>query len=270
MATAQQGAMRTYLRDAISIGDPVARRQVIQDESLNLITDFTKFNKEDIETLCLSVRKPGGTISNPNSTAPRAPATIPNLGFSIPAICKKRLVSAAYTARVYEMIGRTIDPTSMNRARLKKFDAHCVLMEEHKDPEKLPQVSKTFGIVKAMDLVPGHLREKLRVQKVALSYVIREPSTPPAILPQQNDNAHPDMTTAEKYGGRIMDELIDYALRTGAAYAEDNATMFHILKDMVAGTSFKSSLKSTCQRWKSSLSSPTTAQPWKLQVGQDY
>ena len=29
------------------------------------------------------------------------------------------------------------------------------------------------------------------------------------------------MTTTEKYGGRIMDELIDYAPYTGAVYAED-------------------------------------------------
>ena len=114
MAAAQQGAIRTYLRDVISIGDPVARHQVIQDEGLNLITDFTKFNKEDIETLCSSIRKPGGTIPNPNTAAPGAPAMILNPGFSIPAICKKRFVSAAHTARIYEMIGRTIDPANMN------------------------------------------------------------------------------------------------------------------------------------------------------------
>ena len=43
MAAAQQGAMRTYLRDTIGIGDPVTKRQAIQDEGLNLITDFTEF-----------------------------------------------------------------------------------------------------------------------------------------------------------------------------------------------------------------------------------
>ena len=217
MAAAQQGAMRTYLHDAISIRDPVARRQAIQDEGLNLITDFTEFEKEDIETLCSFAWKPGRTILNPNTAAPSAPAMIPNPGYSI----QKRLVSTAYTARIYEMIGRTINPASMNQARLKKFDEHRVLMEEHKDPVKLSQVSKTFGVVKAMDLVPGHLRKRLGVQTVALSYVICEKATPLAVLPQQNDNEHPDMTTTKKYGGRIMDELIDYTPHTGAAYAED-------------------------------------------------
>ena len=94
-----------------------------------------------------------------------------------------------------------------------------------------------------MDLVPGHLRERLGVQKVALSYVICENAMPPAVLPQQNDNNNPDMTTTEKYGGRIMDELIGYSPHTGAAYAKDNTTVYHILQDMVAGTSFELSLK---------------------------
>ena len=169
MAAAQQGAMRTYLCNAIGISDPVTRRQAIQDEGLNLITYFTEFEKEDINTLCLSVRKPGGTVLNPNAAAAGAPAMIPNPDYSVPAICEKQLVSTACSTRIYEMIGWTINPASMNRARLKKFDEHHSLMEEHEDPEKLPQVSKTFGIVKAMDLIPGHLHERLGVQKVALS-----------------------------------------------------------------------------------------------------
>ena len=65
MAAAQQGAMHTYLCDAIGIRDPVASRQAIQDEGLNLITDFNEFEKEDIETLCSSVQKPG------NNSQPR-------------------------------------------------------------------------------------------------------------------------------------------------------------------------------------------------------
>ena len=35
-------------------------------------------------------------------------------------------------------------------------------------------VSKTFGIMKAMDLIPNHLRDRLGVKKVSLAYVIRD------------------------------------------------------------------------------------------------
>ena len=229
--------MRTYLRDIIGVPDPIERRQAIQDEGLGVIADFAEFEKEDIETLCTSIRKPGGTIPNPNAGAANAPATIPNPGFSISAICEKRLIAAAYTAKIYDMIGRNIDHHTMNRERLKLFDAHRLLIKQHEDPEKLPQVSKTFGIVKAMDLVPGHLRERLGVRGVALSYVIREPSAPPA-LPAQAANS----ATAEGYDS-IMDELIKFTPHTGGEYAEDNAKVFQILQDMVTGTSFESSIK---------------------------
>ena len=70
-------AIRTYLRNVIGVLDPMKRRQAIQDEGLGVITDFVEFDKEGIETLCLSVRKPGGTIANPYAAADNAPATIP-------------------------------------------------------------------------------------------------------------------------------------------------------------------------------------------------
>ena len=75
---ATEESMRTYLRDVIGITDPIERRQAIQDEGLTTITDFAEFEQSDIETLCSSVRKPGGTVANPNAAAANAPATIPN------------------------------------------------------------------------------------------------------------------------------------------------------------------------------------------------
>ena len=236
-------SMRTYLRDVIGIADPVERREAIRQEGLESIQDFAEFEKEDIETLCASIRKPGGTIPNPNAAAPGAPDNIPNPGFAIPAICEKRLISAAYTARIYSMIGRGIDNNSMNRARLKKFDAHKKLIDEHQDPEKLPQVTKTFGIIKAMDLVPGHLRERLGLEKVALSYIIRKEVTPPPLENLVNTAENPNSATGPSYES-IMEELIVHAPHAGVAYKEDNAKVFQILQDMVAGTSFESSIKS--------------------------
>ena len=70
--------------------------------------------------------------------------------------------------------------------------------------------------MKALDLVPSHLRERLGVQNVSLSYVIRDNATPNTI-PEQ-----------------AMDELIDYTPHTGQEYTEDNAKVFQIMQDMVS------------------------------------
>ena len=238
---ADQASFRTYLRDVIGIPDPRERREAVQGEGLGVLADFLEFDKDAIEIVCSSIRKPGGTIANPNANVQGAPAYVPNPGFSIPAICEKRLIAAAYTAKIYDMIGRDITPETMSRSRIKKFDAHRTIMEDHEDPEKLQVVSKTFGIVKAMDLVPSHLRDRLGVRKVPLSYVIRETAdTGNAPLPAANEPVSPGFTS-------ITEELIHYTPHTGDEYAEDNAKVFQILQDMVSGTSFESSVK-TFQR----------------------
>ena len=229
---------RTYLRDVIGIADPRERREAVQEQGLVTLTDFLDFDKEAIETVCSSVRKPGGIIPNPNAALPNAPATIPNPGYSIPAICEKRLIAAAYTARTYDMIGRSITVDTMSRARIKKYEAHRELMEEHQNPEKLQTVSKTFGIIKAMDQVPTHLRDRLGVRKVPLSYVIRDTVDPGnAPLPAA------DSPTSANYQ-TISEELIAYTPHSGDEFAEDNAKVLQILQDMISGTSFESSIKS--------------------------
>ena len=235
MATA--AAMRAYLRDVIGVQDPITRRQAIQDEGLEVITDFAEFDKKDIQTLCASVRKPGGTIPNPNAAAANQPANIPNPGYSIAAIWEKRMIAAAYAAKTYQMIGRPVTSDAMNRDRLKLFEDHRTLIENHEDPEKLPQVSKSFGIIKAMDMIPGHLRERLGVNKVALSYIIRKDVAVPALQAQENNSI-----TGADYPS-LMDELIARAPHQGGAYTEDNAKVFQIIQDMVAGTTFESSIK---------------------------
>ena len=235
---ADAASFRTYLRDVIGVTDPRQRREAVQEQGLDTISDFLEFDKDGIETLCSSVRKPGGTIPNPNANVVGAPATIPNPGYSISAISEKRLIAAAYTANLYDMIGRAITAETMSRSRLKAFDKHRVLIKEHEDPEKMPMVSKTFGIVKAMDLVPSHLRDRLGVRKVPLTYVIRDTvATGNAPLPEAASNTSADFDN-------ITDELIEFTPHSGEGYSEDNAKVFQILQDMVSGTSFESSIKS--------------------------
>ena len=231
--------MRTYLRDIIGVADsvgtnPAARRVAIQEEGLSVLTDLLEFDDAGIKTLCSSVRKPGGLITDPND----ANRQIVDPGFSIPAICEKRLKWAVYGAKMYRLISRPIGHDSLNRARLKGFERHSILMTEHEDPEKLPVVSKTFGIVKAMDLVPGHLRDRLGSRKVPLAYVIRENVQPPTL-----GNLKVDECVGESYD-TLADELIAHTPHSGSEFAEDNAKVFQILQDMIQGTSFESSIKS--------------------------
>ena len=177
-------AMRVYLRDVIGVADTVgananARRIAIQDEGLTVIDDFLEFDDEGIKTLCSSVRKPGGNIPDPANPG----QFIPNQGHSISAISERRMKQATYVAKIYNLINRVIDLNTMSRDRLRMYDEYRKMIKEHEDPERLPEVSKSFGIVKAMDLIPAHLRERLGVRKIPLSYVIRENVLPSPVQP---------------------------------------------------------------------------------------
>ena len=232
-------AMRTYLRDVIGIEDvqgpnPAARRMAIQAEGLSILDDFLEFDEGSIKILCSSVRKPGGLVIDPNDATRR----IVDPGFNIPAICEKRLKWAVYAACCYQVVGRTLTQDGLSRMRLKLFERHAELIKDHVDPEKLPVVTKTYGIMKAMDVLPNHLRECLGSRKIPLSYVIRDEENPPVL-----ENLAPDKATGASYNS-IMDELIAYAPLTGDQYIEDNAKVFQIIQDMVTGTPFESSIKS--------------------------
>lgn len=135
------------------------------------------------------------------------------------------------------MLGRTIDSNSLSRIRLREFELHQKTIDEHLDPENLQPVSKTFGIMKALDVIPVHLRERLGTKKVALSYVIRPNATPVAIEPLETDRI-----TSQNYES-LMDELVARTPHAGAEFAEDNAKVYQIIQDLVQGTSHESSIK---------------------------
>ena len=229
--------MRVYLEDVIGISDDLgpdldAKRNAVMNEGLQVFDDFAEFDDDSIKILCASVRKPGGLIDDEEEGV-----RVPNPGHAIPAICEERLKQAAYAAKIYQSIGRNITGLALSRDRLRLFKEHREIVDEHGDPEKLPVVSKTFGIMKAMDLIPNHLRDRLGVRKVSLSYVIRDDEEVPDVEPLEIGKI-----TSEGYA-TLTDELIDRTPLEGPSYTEDNAKVFSILSDMVAGTSFESSLK---------------------------
>ena len=127
----------------------------------------------------------------------------------------------------------------MTKDRLKDIEYHQTIIDEHIDPESMPVISKTNGIMKAKDIVPIYLRERIEEKKVALSYVIRANVGPAVIRPLENDRI-----TSENYQ-TLMDDLIDRVPHyEGASYNADNAKVYKILQDMVGSSSHEASIKS--------------------------
>ena len=84
------------------------------------------------------------------------------------------MVLTAYRLEIYEMIGRPIDPNSLSKNIFKQIKHHRTTIENYNNPDSPPKVSKSFGIIKSIDVFPTFLCEKLGVNNVTLSYVIRK------------------------------------------------------------------------------------------------
>ena len=221
---------RNYLQNVIGLTDAAQANAVI-DEGITNLEDLADFEEDDIKTLCSSVRRPGGMIllgGNP----------VANPGHNIPAICETRLILAAYAAKIYRSVMRPIDPVSMNAARLREFKKHREVIDNFDDGNvEVPEVSRNYGIMKALENFPMILRATLGTSKVPLSYVIRpnaNPGPPPVLRPNVPWSIE---------SSSLEEELIKFTPHTGPAFQADSATVFRMLQEMLHETSHVSSLK---------------------------
>ena len=147
------------------------------------------------------------------------------------------MVLTAYGAEIYDMIGCPIDPNYLSTNRLKQLKHHRTTIENHNNPDSLPEVSKSFSIMKAIDMFHTFLREKLGVNNIALSYVIRE---------HYVSGVTSYLVSNRPYGigyTQLMDELLARAPHDGPSFDEDNSTVLRLLQDMIADTSHMSAIK---------------------------
>ena len=212
-------AFNTYLRTTINLSNN-PRINAIKDHGLDSFAAMDDFEDEDIKTLVSSVRK--------DSTNP----------VQVNAIMEKKLKIACFGAKIFKMISRPVDGTSLNNGRLKELEAHKKIVKDHKDPtDDIAKVTKTYSIDKALDTLPNFLRSKIGVKGVALSYVIRDEVTPPALRPLMVGKPYAEES------GSLMNELIEHTPHDGAGWDEDNSTVFALLQEMVRDSPMASSLK---------------------------
>jgi hypothetical protein len=68
-------------------------------QGINNISELKNLDDKAVERLCQAMKKPGGTIPNPNANAPNAPAEIPNPGYTVSIKAEENMKLAAYYAR---------------------------------------------------------------------------------------------------------------------------------------------------------------------------
>lgn len=222
-----------YLDNVIGLNTADQINAVIA-EGLDNFDVLADFEADEVKTLCATVRSPGGVVQiqgNNNNQVIRNP------GHQIPTISETRIGLACYCAGIYRKIGRAINADSLSLTRLRCAKEHKVAVTNHPEQQDIPEVTKAYGIMKALDMLPMLLRQILGVSKIPLLYVIRQAEVPPALPALGVDVPWSDGHT------NLFEDLIEYVPLTGASYAADNALVFQKLQGMVKDTSHASSLK---------------------------
>ena len=118
------------------------------------------------------------------------------------------------------------------------------MVDNHNEPEQLPDISKSYSTMKFLDQLPTYLSEVMGVNKEPLAYVIRDDVTPINPLPPLIDNV-PGVTTAKPWSEQhesLMEELIAFLPHTGPGYLADNAQLFYLLATHLGNMSAMASI----------------------------
>jgi hypothetical protein len=197
----------------------IVNREGIDDpEELALLTDT------DVINLCKVVRRPGGTLPNPQAGNAGEPATLPNYGIAVSLRAETNMNLAAYYARFRDKTSRIttaaeliLDPIRSVRGLRDWEDAH----KPADPPEKIIN-PKDWN--KTLEGIEEYLRGCLGVTKIPLAYVVRDTE---AIVDD------PDAGIATRGWPSLQDELINRApITTGAnnthsvTYLTDRATVY--------------------------------------------
>ena len=186
--------------------------------------DFRYLSDTEVENLCRAVRKPGGSIPNPNPGA-GAPANIPNPGIPVPTAAENNLKRMCYFLRHRERTSRDTTAPDITLENIRGLIGYRRWEDNHDDPA-IPDL--TFrDWTRTIETIEDFFRGYLGSTKIPLAYVLREDRAVPANDPE---GGYPT----------IQDELIARAPHHDGnnpptfvqAYKDDNVRVFELIASM--------------------------------------
>ena len=209
------------------MADPAAMRQALvrlgftqdaanaitQDQGIDSMEELKTLKDSEVKDLCDVVRKPGGTIPNPNAAVAGQPATIRDPGIKVSLRAEGNLKLTCYWLRHLARTSRNANFADIQVDTVRTMKTLVEQEEAHDDP-KLDEGDKIVKLKdwsRTMENIQEALRGHLGTTKVPLSYVIRE------------NVAVPDANTDPAFGMpnskyvSVLDEMIGRAPIRNAA-----------------------------------------------------
>jgi hypothetical protein len=206
----------------------IPARDTITDASREAITidNLPWMSDDDVETLCKSVRRPGGTVPGlvpPGAPPGTIPPQIPNPGNYVSALAERNLKIACFIAFHFVRTQRILDPAFITMDKVNMYQTIQAAEKEYHEPTEVVKLLKVDRVLVFIVNFAQQLHLYNGQGNRPLSYIIRQD----AIVPAAADDptyGEPD----SKYES-IRDEVSARASHTGAHFSVDNARVFELL-----------------------------------------
>ena len=215
--------INNYFQNVLLIQEqPV--RDALNQQGLEGFDDFVSLTDKDIKNICANIRKPGGTIPNPNAAVAGQPPVISNPGVQIGYVYERRLEMLRYYAYHCTRIQRTFVAAQMTLARLQ----NVYHLKETEDIQKDEDIKPPTPITKIEDIrnniedLDNYLLRKLGETGLPLAYVVREDVALPADDP---GFGLPDFTQ----------EMITRGDHATVTFHNDNKEVWNVIRHLTHG-----------------------------------
>ena len=229
------------------MGVPADTIPGLEVEGITNAETLAEYNEELLKALKDDLRRPPGTIPDPNWVAPPQqegqPALvaphIPRPGYVLSPILLNKWKVAADLIRYYIMVGREINPAAV------AWNGPCMHYQQYmkacdkagdEDEPQMPKITKNLGITLWVDAFELYLQRIKGCRDVPLAYVVRSIETPPAVDAR---------VTRRPYGasaGSVNNELIARASHTHEMFVHDNNRVYDLIEEALRTTQYSSTL----------------------------
>ena len=209
----------------------------LMTEGIATVEDLGEFHDDDFKAILENMRKPAGTIVDPNNANRRIPTPSSVLG----AKSLKRLKIAACAVRYYETVGRECTAENMHFINvLKNFGEQweAILKKEEEDDADVPKITRALPIVRWTESFEDYLHRAIGSRHIPLSYLIRDEVVPVHPPPALMHNR----SYCEEHGS-VVGELIARATHDHTKYKDDNEKLYSLLEEATRSTQYASSIR---------------------------
>lgn len=222
------------------------------------------YDEDLLKALREDLRKPAGTMTDPND----ATRVVPRTPFVLSPVSFQRLQVAVEIVKYYVQTGRDRTPGNMSWAGpLRNFSMYLKARDEGKDDTtSAPVMTRNTSFHQWAEAMELHLEQTWGAMNIPLAYVIRANAVvglaPPLEPNKPYSNEH----------GSVVNELIARASHSHDLFDHDNAEVFVILSSGLQGSTYAATISSFKRRrdgrgaWTALISQHLGKDKWQKEV----